>query len=164
MWGCYIALRTVATPQEQVVTCLWPGLHGSLGSICNFRAMTRAFSQSSHGPPKGTTSTTASRTSNTMHNSQYLMVRRSISDKPKKRTIYTVKRRGIIGASLDVIKERRSQRPEAHKTAQKEAIANGKEKKATSELKIKAEKAKGAAAGATIGARSIRRAAVRSNC
>ena len=85
-------------------------------------------------------------------------------EQAKKRTRRTVKqRRGIIGASLDVIKERRSQRPEAYKTARKEAIAKGKEKKAKSELKMKAEKAKRAAAGATMGARLIRRAAIRSN-
>lgn len=85
-------------------------------------------------------------------------------EQAKKRTGRTVKQwRGIIGASLDVIKERRSQRPEAHKIARKEAIAKGKEKEATSELNMKAEKAKRAAAGATMGARLIRRAAIRSN-
>ena len=91
------------------------------------------------------------------------MVGGSIPDKAKKRTNCIVKRRGIIGASLDVLRERRSRRPEAYKTARKEAIANGKEKNATSELKVKAEKPKSAAAGATVGAQSIRRAAVRSN-
>ena len=91
------------------------------------------------------------------------MVRRSIPDKAKKRTNCTIKRRGMIGPSLDVIKGRRSRRPEAHKTVRKEAIANGKGKKATSELKMKVDKAKSAATGATVGAQSIRRAAVRSN-
>jgi len=70
-------------------------------------------------------------------------------EQAKKRTRRTVKQqRGIVGASLDVIKERRSQRPEAREAARKEAIAKGKEKKATSESKKKAEKAKSAAAGA----------------
>ena len=74
-----------------------------------------------------------------------------------------MQRRGIIGAFFGVITERRSQRPEARKTARKGAIAKGKEKKATSKLEMKAEKVKSAAAGATMGARSIHRAAVRSN-
>lgn len=70
-------------------------------------------------------------------------------EQAKKRNRRTVKQqRGIVGASLDVIKERRSQRPEAREAARKEAIAKGKEKKATSESKKKAEKAKSAAAGA----------------
>lgn len=73
----------------------------------------------------------------------------SHQEQAKKRTRRTVKQqRGIVGASLDVIKERRSQRPEAREAARKEAIAKGKEKKATSESKKKAEKAKSAAAGA----------------
>lgn len=72
-----------------------------------------------------------------------------LQEQAKKRTRRTVKQqRGIVGASLDVIKERRSQRPEAREAARKEAIAKGKEKKATSESKKKAEKAKSAAAGA----------------
>ena len=67
----------------------------------------------------------------------------------KKRTRRTVKQqRGIVGASLEVIKDRRSQRPEAREAARKEAIAKGKEKKATAESKKKAEKAKSAASGA----------------
>lgn len=56
--------------------------------------------------------------------------------------------RGIVGASLDIIKERRSQRPEARAAARQEAIKAGKEKKATNESKKKMEKAKSAASAA----------------
>ncbi|KAL8680026.1 MAG: hypothetical protein Q9186_003744 [Xanthomendoza sp. 1 TL-2023] len=67
----------------------------------------------------------------------------------KKRTRRTVKQqRGIVGASLDVIKERRSQRPEARTAARQEAIKAGKEKKAEAESKKKSEKAKSAAGAA----------------
>ncbi|KAL8910106.1 MAG: hypothetical protein Q9171_004598 [Xanthocarpia ochracea] len=67
----------------------------------------------------------------------------------KKRTRRTVKQqRGIVGASLDVIKERRSQRPEARAAARQEAIKAGKEKKSTAESKKKMEKAKSAAGAA----------------
>ncbi|KAL8814540.1 MAG: hypothetical protein Q9191_008539, partial [Dirinaria sp. TL-2023a] len=67
----------------------------------------------------------------------------------KKRTRRTVKsQRGIVGASLEVIKERRSQRPEARAAARQAAIKEGKEKKSASESKKKMEKAKSAAAGA----------------
>ncbi|KAL5396671.1 60S ribosomal protein L24 [Paraphaeosphaeria minitans] len=67
----------------------------------------------------------------------------------KKRTRRTVKhQRAIVGASLDVIKERRSQRPEARSAARAAAIKEGKEKRADAESKKKAEKAKSAAAGA----------------
>ncbi|KAJ4381227.1 60S ribosomal protein L24 [Didymella sp. IMI 355093] len=67
----------------------------------------------------------------------------------KKRTRRTVKhQRAIVGASLDVIKERRTQRPEARNAARAAAIKEGKEKKAASESAKKAEKAKSAAAGA----------------
>ncbi|KAL9608437.1 MAG: hypothetical protein Q9167_006736 [Letrouitia subvulpina] len=67
----------------------------------------------------------------------------------KKRTRRTVKQqRGIVGASLDVIKERRSQRPEARAAARQEAIKAGKEKKTAAESKKKAEKAKTAASAA----------------
>ncbi|KAI9670893.1 MAG: 60S ribosomal protein L24 [Caeruleum heppii] len=65
----------------------------------------------------------------------------------KKRTRRTVKhQRAIVGASLDVIKERRSQRPEARAAARQAAIKEGKEKKSAVESKKKAEKAKSAAA------------------
>lgn len=61
----------------------------------------------------------------------------------------TVKQqRAIVGASLDVIKERRSQRPEARSAARAAAVKEGKDKKAASESAKKAEKAKSAAAGA----------------
>jgi len=67
----------------------------------------------------------------------------------KKRTRRTVKhQRAIVGASLDVIKERRSQRPEARAAARQAAIKEGKEKKTAAESKKKAEKAKNAAASA----------------
>lgn len=61
----------------------------------------------------------------------------------KKRSRRTVKhQRAIVGASLDVIKERRSTRPEARAAARQEAIKAGKEKKKVEESKKKAEKAK----------------------
>lgn len=64
----------------------------------------------------------------------------------KKRTRRVVKsQRAIVGASLDVIKERRAQRPEARAAARQQAIKDAKEKKAASESKKKAEKAKSAA-------------------
>lgn len=67
----------------------------------------------------------------------------------KKRTRRTVKsQRGIVGASLDVIKERRAQRPEARAAARQAAIKEGKDKRKEDESKKKAEKAKSAAAGA----------------
>ena len=72
-----------------------------------------------------------------------------LQDIQKKRTRRTVKQqRGIVGAPLELIKDRRSQRPEAREAARKEAIAKGKEKKATAESKKKAEKAKSAAGAA----------------
>ncbi|KAI9809112.1 MAG: 60S ribosomal protein L24 [Sarcosagium campestre] len=64
----------------------------------------------------------------------------------KKRTRRTVKsQRAIVGASLDVIKERRTQRPEARQAARQAAIKEGKDKKTAAESKKKAEKAKTAA-------------------
>ncbi len=64
----------------------------------------------------------------------------------KKRTRRAVKsQRAIVGASLDVIKERRSVRPEARTAARLEAIKESKEKKAAAEREKKAEKAKNAA-------------------
>ncbi|OCT50663.1 60S ribosomal protein L24 [Cladophialophora carrionii] len=75
------------------------------------------------------------------------MHKKGISEEvAKKRTRRTVKhQRAIVGASLDVIKERRSQRPEARAAARQAAIKDAKEKKAASESKKKAEKAKSAA-------------------
>jgi len=67
----------------------------------------------------------------------------------KKRTRRTVKhQRAIVGASLDVIKERRAQRPEARLAARSAAIKEGKDKKAELEKKKKADKAKSAAGAA----------------
>ncbi|KAF2257391.1 hypothetical protein BU26DRAFT_599899 [Trematosphaeria pertusa] len=67
----------------------------------------------------------------------------------KKRSRRTVKhQRAIVGASLDVIKERRAMRPEARSAARAQAIKEGKEKKAAAESKKKAEKAKSASAAA----------------
>ena len=67
----------------------------------------------------------------------------------KKRTRRTVKhQRAIVGASLDVIKERRSQRPEARAAARSAAVKEGKEKRAAAESKKKAEKAKSASTAA----------------
>lgn len=72
-----------------------------------------------------------------------------IQEVAKKRTRRTVKhQRAIVGASLDVIKERRAQRPEARAAARQAAIKEGKEKKTASESKKKAEKAKSAAGAA----------------
>lgn len=73
----------------------------------------------------------------------------STQEVAKKRTRRTVKQqRGIVGASLDVIKERRTMRPEARSAARAQAIKEGKEKRAAAESKKKAEKAKTAAAAA----------------
>ena len=58
--------------------------------------------------------------------------------------------RAIVGASLDVIKERRTQRPEARQAARQQAIKEGKDRKTAMESKKKAEKAK-SAAGASKG-------------
>ena len=79
-----------------------------------------------------------------------------IQEVAKKRTRRAVKhQRAIVGASLDVIKERRSQRPEARAAARQQAIKEAKEKKAAAESKKKAEKAKNAAAGAKGAAQRI---------
>ncbi|KAF2859649.1 hypothetical protein K470DRAFT_300172 [Piedraia hortae CBS 480.64] len=56
--------------------------------------------------------------------------------------------RAIVGASLDVIKERRSVRPEARAAARQEAVKEGKAKRAAAQSIKKAEKAKTAAKGA----------------
>ncbi|TGO47806.1 hypothetical protein BCON_0263g00170 [Botryotinia convoluta] len=61
----------------------------------------------------------------------------------KKRTRKTVKsQRAIVGASLDVIKERRNQRPEARSAARESAIKAAKEKRAAEQAAKKATKAK----------------------
>merc|ERR1711964_909552 len=61
--------------------------------------------------------------------------------------------RAIVGASLEVIKERRSQRPEARSAARQAAIKEGKEKRAAAQSAKKAEKAKNAAGAAKGNAR-----------
>jgi len=78
------------------------------------------------------------------------MHKKGISEEvTKKRTRRTVKsQRPIVGISLDVIKEKRSMRPEAREAARKQAIKDGKAKKAEAESKKKAEKAKTAATAA----------------
>lgn len=65
----------------------------------------------------------------------------------KKRTRRTVRsQRAIVGASLDVINQRRGQRPETRAAARQAAIKEGKERKRTAqESKKKMEKAKTAA-------------------
>ncbi|KAI0099831.1 ribosomal protein L24e [Nemania sp. FL0031] len=64
----------------------------------------------------------------------------------KKRTRRTVKsQRAIVGASLDVIKEKRSMRPEVRSAARLQAIKESKEKKAEAAAAKKSEKAKSAA-------------------
>jgi len=78
------------------------------------------------------------------------MHKKGISEEvAKKRSRKAVKhQRAIVGASLDVIKERRAMRPEARQAARAQAIKEGKEKKAAAESKKKAEKAKSAAGAA----------------
>jgi large subunit ribosomal protein L24e len=67
----------------------------------------------------------------------------------KKRSRRTIKhQRAIVGADLDVIKERRSMRPEARAAARSQAIKDAKDKKALAETKKKADKAKLAAGAA----------------
>ncbi len=70
-------------------------------------------------------------------------------EEKKKRTRRNVKhQRAIVGASLDVIKERRGQRPEQRAAARATAIKAGKEARAAAESQKKAEKAKTAASSA----------------
>lgn len=72
-----------------------------------------------------------------------------VQEVAKKRSRRTVKaQRAIVGLSLDVIKEKRSLRPEARQAARAQAIKEGKEKKAEAEQRKKAEKAKSASAAA----------------
>ncbi|KAI8586633.1 ribosomal protein L24e-domain-containing protein [Geranomyces variabilis] len=64
----------------------------------------------------------------------------------KKRTKRTVKaQRAVVGASLDAIKAKRTQKPEVRAAARQQALRQAKEKKADTEQKRKAEKAKSAA-------------------
>lgn len=76
--------------------------------------------------------------------------RKGISEEvAKKRTRRTAKsQRAIVGASLDVIKERRSIHPEARSAARAQAIKESKEKKQAAQAAKKAEKAKTAAQAA----------------
>ena len=79
------------------------------------------------------------------------MLIQSLQEVAKKRSRRTVKaQRAIVGASLDVIKERRNQRPEARSAARAAAIKEGKDKRAEAASAKKAEKAK-SAAGASKG-------------
>ncbi|KAL2885737.1 60S ribosomal protein L24 [Ceratocystis lukuohia] len=73
--------------------------------------------------------------------------RKGISEEvAKKRSRRTVKaQRAIVGASLDVIKERRSMRPEARQAARAAAIKESKDKKNAASAAKKAEKAKNSA-------------------
>ncbi|KAI5851274.1 ribosomal protein L24e-domain-containing protein [Morchella snyderi] len=78
------------------------------------------------------------------------MHKKGISEEvAKKRTRRAVKsQRAIVGLSLDVLKEKRSVRPEARQAARAQAIKDGKAKKAEAESKKKAEKAKSASVAA----------------
>ncbi|KAH8885748.1 putative ribosomal protein L24.e.A, cytosolic [Thozetella sp. PMI_491] len=72
----------------------------------------------------------------------------------KKRTRRAIKsQRAIVGASLDVIKERRTMRPEARSAARLAAIKESKEKKQEAAAVKKAEKAKSAAGKGQAGGR-----------
>lgn len=67
----------------------------------------------------------------------------------KRRTRKTVKhQRAIAGASLDLIKERRNQKPQDRKKAREAKVAKDKEAKKTAKAARKAEQAKSGAAGA----------------
>ena len=74
---------------------------------------------------------------------------RGAQEVAKKRSRRTVKhQRAIVGASLDVIKERRAQRPEARQAARAAAIKDGKDKRSQVQSEKKAAKAKSAAGAA----------------
>lgn len=61
----------------------------------------------------------------------------------KKRSRRAVKsQRAIVGATLDVIKERRAMKPEARQAARQQAVKAAKDKKKEAETKKKAEKGK----------------------
>lgn len=82
----------------------------------------------------------------TLVNVRLTRIFNNLQEVAKKRTRRTVKhQRAVVGASLDVIRERRSMRPEARAAARQAAIAEGKEKKQAAE-KQKREKARTAAA------------------
>ncbi|OLL26455.1 60S ribosomal protein L24-A [Neolecta irregularis DAH-3] len=64
-------------------------------------------------------------------------------EEKKKRTRRTMKfQRAIVGANLDVLKERRTQRPEVRAAQRSEAIKAAKDKKAAKETEKKLAKAK----------------------
>ncbi|KAK6198916.1 ribosomal protein L24e-domain-containing protein [Scheffersomyces amazonensis] len=66
----------------------------------------------------------------------------------KKRSRKTIKhQRAIVGASLELIKERRSQKPAERKAARDEKLVKDKEAKKSAKALRKAEKAKQVAAG-----------------
>ncbi|CAK7893878.1 60S ribosomal protein L24-A [[Candida] anglica] len=66
----------------------------------------------------------------------------------KRRSRKTVKnQRAIVGASLELIKERRSQKPADRKKARDSKLAEDKEAKKAAKAARKAEKAKSAASG-----------------
>ncbi|CAK7271516.1 60S ribosomal protein L24 [Sporothrix epigloea] len=83
--------------------------------------------------------------------------RKGISEEvAKKRSRRTVKsQRAIVGASLDVIKERRTMRPEARAAQRAANLSDIKSKKAEAEKVKKAEKAKKASQAAKGQTRSI---------
>lgn len=67
----------------------------------------------------------------------------------KRRSRKTVKhQRAIVGASLELIKERRSQKPAERKASRDAKLAKDKESKKAAKAERKAEKAKSAASGA----------------
>jgi large subunit ribosomal protein L24e len=66
----------------------------------------------------------------------------------KKRTRRTVKhQRGVVGASWEVIKAKRMQKPEVRAAQRQQAIRQNKEKKREAQAAKKAEKAKNVARG-----------------
>ncbi|CAI5759144.1 unnamed protein product [Candida verbasci] len=70
----------------------------------------------------------------------------------KKRSRKTVKhQRAIVGASLELIKERRSQKPSERKATREAKLQKDKEAKKNAKAQRKAEKAKSAAQGAKSG-------------
>ncbi|KAG7664506.1 RPL24 [[Candida] subhashii] len=69
----------------------------------------------------------------------------------KKRTRKTIKhQRAIVGASLELIRERRNQKPADRKAAREAKLAKDKESKKAAKAARKADKAKLAASGANI--------------
>jgi large subunit ribosomal protein L24e len=77
---------------------------------------------------------------------KYLQLPQEAAKSRRRRQVKS--QRAIVGASLDVIKERRAQRPEARSAARQNAIKEGKEKRTAAQSIKKAEKAKTAAKAA----------------